>query len=440
LIGGEVGGTEVRLRRDALAIFRAALAAVDPETLARNALAAAAPFHPPLGGRLILFAVGKAAVAMARGAVSVLGNRVADGVVLAPRGDDAASGLPPSLRVHLGGHPLPDADGMEGARAIGDVARDAGPLDRILLLLSGGGSALLTLPHPDISLDELRHVTLLMLRAGATIQELNTVRKHLEVLKGGRLAALAVPAPLTAMILSDVIGDPLDVIGSGPVSPDRSTFAGAIAALERRGVWSELPERVRSHLLQGHTGHIPETPKAGDAAFASVHVNVIGNAALAARAATQEAARLGYQSQMVAAELEGEAREIGADLARAARELDGTGARACRVWAGETTVTVRGQGRGGRNQEVALAAARVLEGARAALVMSAGTDGLDGPTDAAGALATGATMTRARELGLDADEHLESNDAYPFFAALDDLVMTGPTGTNVADIMIVLAG
>jgi glycerate 2-kinase len=432
--------TELRLRRDALAIFRAALAAVDPEALARKALAAAAPFHPPLGGRLLLFSVGKAAIAMARGAASVLGQRIIDGVVLAPRGDTAAVGLPPSLRVHYGGHPLPDEGGMEGARAIGDVARAAGPLDRILLLLSGGGSALLTLPHPDISLDELRHVTMLLLRAGATIQELNTVRKHLEVLKGGRLAALAVPAPLTAMILSDVIGDPLDVIGSGPVSPDRSSFASAIGVLEKRGVWKELPERVRTHLLQGHLGHIPETPKAGDAAFASVHVSVIGNAALAAHAATEAATRLGYESRLVTAELEGEARDIGADLARTALELEVAGVRACRVWAGETTVTVRGQGRGGRNQELALAAARVLNGGRASLVMSAGTDGLDGPTDAAGALATGATLARARELGLDPDEHLERNDAYPFFAALDDLVMTGPTGTNVADIMVVLAG
>jgi hydroxypyruvate reductase len=330
---------------------------------------------------------------------------------------------------------------MEGARDIVQLARRAGPLDQILLLLSGGGSALLTLPHSDLSLSDLRRVTEMLLLEGATIRDLNTVRKHLEMLKGGRLAALAAPASVRALVLSDVVGDPLDVIASGPVSPDSSTFEDAIQVLERRGLWNEAPAPVRQHLLERRMGRMSETPKEGDRVFEKVRVSVVGNAALAARRAAEEAERLGYHNRVVAIDLAGEAREVGTGLAATLRALLQLPARPiCHIWAGETTVSVRGNGLGGRNQELVLAAARELDRARAALVLSAGTDGLDGPTDAAGALATGSTLGRSRALGLDADAYLARNDSYRFFEALNDLIKTGPTGTNVMDLTFVMAG
>jgi glycerate 2-kinase len=431
--------SERKLRRDALAIFQAALAAVDPAVLVRGALSDPSSLLPSASGRLIVLAVGKASLAMARAAHEALGPSVSEGIVLAPRGTEGDA--PPGFRLNRGGHPLPDADGMAGALLVQTAAREAGPDDRVLLLLSGGGSALLTLPHAGITLDDMRQVTGLLLKAGATINELNAVRKHLEVLKGGRLAVLASPAQVSALVLSDVVGDPLDVIASGPVSPDPSTFVDAVNVLRHKQVWDALPASVRRHLEEALEGGLPDTPKDGDPVFRGVHVRVIGNAALAAATAAREAERLGYRSQVETSVLTGEARDVGTDLARRAvsASVEGSGP-ACQIFAGETTVTVRGDGRGGRNQELALAASIRLEGREGALVFSAGTDGIDGPTDAAGALATASTLPRARALGLDPGDFLARNDSYAFFDALGDLVMTGPTGTNVMDLMLAMSG
>jgi hydroxypyruvate reductase len=430
---------ERRLRRDALTILRAALAAVDPERLVRDALRDDPLPVPQAGGRTLLLAVGKAAIPMARAAAAVLGDALAEGVVLTPAG--SPNQVPNRLRLYQGGHPLPDQRGVEGARDIVQLARRAGPLDQVLVLLSGGGSALLTLPHSDLTLGDLRRITELMLLDGATIRDLNTVRKHLETLKGGRLAALAAPASVRALVLSDVIGDPLDIIASGPVSPDLSTFEDAIQVLERRGLWTEAPAPVRQHLLERRMGRMSETPKEGDPVFEKVRVSVVGNATLAARRAAEEASQLGYHSRVVSTEVTGEARIMGALMAENLRaQLQLPLRPICHVSAGETTVSVHGNGLGGRNQELVLAAALGLDRARAALLLSAGTDGLDGPTDAAGALATGSTMGRARALGLNGEAYLERNDSYRFFEALNDLIKTGPTGTNVMDLMIVMAG
>ncbi len=432
---------ETRLREDALSIFHRALSAVDPEVLTSTALGGAllSRLSPPREGRLIVVSVGKAAIAMARGAKVVLGDLVAEGVAVAPSGSGGP--VPAGFRIHYGGHPLPNPEGLAGAREVRDVARGAGPLDRILLLLSGGGSALLTLPLPGISLEDVRRVTDLLTLAGATIGELNAVRKHIESLKGGRLASLAHPAPLTALALSDVVGDPLDVIASGPVSPDPSTFAEALAVLEARAVWERSPASVRAHLELGRDGSVDETPEEDADVFAGVSVKVVGNAARAAQSAAEEARRLGYRARVESTEVTGEARDVGADLAASALRVRGAEALpACIVYAGETTVTVQGSGRGGRNQEVALGAARQLAGEEGVLVFSGGTDGVDGPTDAAGAMATGSTLPRALALGLDPDDHLERNDAYRFFEPLGDLVTTGPTGTNVMDLMFVMVG
>ena len=276
---------------------------------------------------------------------------------------------------------------------------------------------------------------------GATIGELNTVRKHLELLKGGRLASLAHPAPLTGLVLSDVVGDALATIASGPASTDPSTFSDAIATLKARAVWERSPASVRALLQQGFEGRAEETPKEDADVFAEVTVRVVGNAALATKSAAEEAQRLGYRARVDSTEMTGEARDVGTALAASAIRLRaGEGTPSCLVCAGETTVTVRGNGRGGRNQEVALGAALRLSGQEGVLVFSGGTDGVDGPTDAAGAMATGSTVHRALSLGLKPEEHLERNDAYGFFEPLGDLVRTGPTGTNVMDLMLVMAG
>jgi hydroxypyruvate reductase len=429
-----ISSGEARLRRDAHAIFRAALVAVDPERLVRDALLQA-PVRS--SGRLVVLAVGKAALGMARGAADLLGEAISRGIVITPTG--SGGDAPAGFEIYRGGHPLPDSHSLAGARRVRGAVQESGADDHVLLLLSGGGSAMLTLPHADVSLEDVRAVAERLMRAGAGIRELNTVRKHLETLKGGRLAALAHPARVSALILSDVVGDPPDVIGSGPVSPDPTTYADALQVLEGRGILGEVPGSVRAHLERGARGELEETPKPGDPTLEQVGVRIVGSAALAARRATDEAARLGYQARLESAEVTGEARVVGESLGGRAVELRAAGRTACSVFAGETTVTVCGMGRGGRNQELALAAAMRLRGQNGVLVLSAGTDGLDGPTDAAGAIATGTTAARAERLGLDPAAHLERNDSYTFFDALGDLVRTGPTGTNVMDLMLVLA-
>jgi len=418
------------LRDDARACLDAAIAAVDPEGLVARRLRD----RPlPGDGPVHVAGIGKAAAAMARGARAVLGDRIAGGVLVVPEPADAAG-----LAVHVGGHPLPDDAGVRGARAIRDLARGLRAEDRLLLLVSGGGSALATLPPEGVALEDVRATTDLLLRAGADIGSLNSVRKHVDLLKGGRLARLAAPAQVTALVLSDVVGDPLDVIASGPVSPDPTTFADALATLARFDVQDATPAAIRRHLEAA----ADESPGPGDPCFETVDIEVVGNNRLAAEAAVAEARARGYEARLGPDALTGEAREAGRELGELARRIrergDALAAPACVVAGGETTVTVRGGGRGGRNQEVALGAALVLDGLEGVLVLSAGTDGIDGPTDAAGAVATGDTVARGRARGLDARRALADNDAYPFFEALGDLVVTGPTGTNVMDLQIVL--
>lgn len=429
------------LRDDALACVEAAIRAVEPEGLVAAFLAG----HPELvaaSGKIQVAGIGKAAAAMARGARRALGHRLAGGVLIVPAGGEGEA--PAGFEVHGGGHPVPTAEGVEGAEAIRRLAAAAGEGDLLLALISGGGSALMTLPPEGVARAEVGETTGALLRAGATIGELNCVRKHLDRLKGGRLAREARPARVLALVLSDVVGDPLDVIASGPVSPDPTTFAGAIEVLERRRVWAGAPPAVRRHLEAGRRGKVPESPKPGDPCFAGVEVDVVGSNRMAAAAAREEATRRGYATLLLSTRVTGEAREVGRVLAAIGREAAASGnplpPPACLVAAGETTVTVIGGGRGGRNQEVALGAALALAGASGVLVAAAGTDGIDGPTDAAGALAAGDTVARAREAGLDPDRALADNDAYPLFAALGDLVTTGPTGTNVMDLYLVLVG
>ncbi len=447
------------LRADAEACLQAAVAAVEPEALTAGYLERHPKVFPrlppsetlfrlpPFGGtiganQIAVAGVGKAAAAMARGARRVLGDRLSGGILIVPEGqvDEAPGGF----EVHGGGHPIPNDDGALGALHIHRLAAGLGAGDVLLCLISGGGSALMTLPPKDVTLAAVQATTEALLRSGATIGELNCVRKHLDQLKGGRLARLAHPARVVALVLSDVVGDPVDVIASGPVTADPTTFADAVAILERYGVWERVPAPVRRYLAGGLAGRAPESPKPGEPCFERVTTEVVGSNRLAADAALAEAYARGYATLLLTTWLSGEAREVGRVLAAVGREIQARGrpiaAPACVVAAGETTVTVRGAGRGGRNQEVALGAAFALEGAEGVLVASMGTDGIDGPTDAAGAVAGGATLARARRLGLDAGRALADNDAYPFFRATGDLIVTGPTGTNVMDVALVMVG
>ncbi len=378
---------------------------------------------------------GKAGGAMALAIERVLGKRIHSGFVNVK---SASSIRLRHVALNESGHPIPDANGEQGARRIAKIAQDAGADDLIVCLISGGASALLPLPAPPVTLKQKRETTQLLLDCGADIHEMNCIRKHISLVKGGQLARLAFPATVLTLILSDVIGDDLDVIGSGPTVPDRSTFADARAILEKYGIQRSVPREVRERL----STNAPETPKPGDKIFESVQNLIVGSNRLAVDAAANEARALGYRTMILSTFIEGETRDAARVHAAIAKEIRATGRPvkppACVISGGETTVTIRGKGLGGRNQEFALAAAIDIAGLKNAAILSAGTDGSDGPTDAAGAFADGATLERANALGLDAHKFLADNDSYHFFERLGDLIKTGPTGTNVADIRLIL--
>jgi hydroxypyruvate reductase len=342
----------------------------------------------------------------------------------------------------VAGHPVPDEGSVEGAKRVKGLAGSASSGEMVLVLLSGGASSLLALPASNLSLSDVQETTEQLLAAGASIDELNAVRKHLDELKGGGLARLTGPAPVRALVLSDVVGDRLDIIASGPLVPDPTTFQDAIHVLHTRGLWHEVPEAVRKHLLAGSAAETGGEVGASEPRLDDVEIRIIGNNNVAAQSAMAEAARRGFRARLLTTSLEGEARAIGdwvALLEREVRDLSRPVAPpACLVAGGETTVTVKGTGKGGRNQELALAAALAIENRDDVLVACFATDGVDGPTDAAGAWVDGRTVARARERGLDPRQALAANDSYPFFAALGDHITTGPTGTNVMDLVLVL--
>jgi glycerate 2-kinase len=426
----------VILRESARAVFDAALGAGDVGPLVRRALEG---LRLPPGGRVIVVGAGKASGAMAAAAEGVLGERIVDGVVAVKDGH-----LAPTRRVRLleAGHPVPDARGAAAARAIHNLARSARADDLVLVLVSGGGSALTPAPAPPITLQEKQALTRLLLRAGATINQLNAVRKHCSILKGGQLARAANGARVHALLLSDVFGDPPDVIGSGPTAPDESTFAQTLDILDRFGIAGQVAPSIRQRLEDGRRGLIPETPKPGDPLFERVTNTVIGNNRLVTDAAVARAGALGFAPHLLTRTLEGEARAVAARFVQMAREIRAGGGPArppcCLIAGGETTVTVRGQGSGGRCQELALAAAIEMAGLDDVVILAAGTDGSDGPTSAAGAVVDGDSARRARALGLDLAARLADNDANPALAALGDLIVTGPSNTNLLDLYLVL--
>lgn len=384
---------------------------------------------------------GKAGSVMAGAMESLLGDLLTGGRVNVKYGHTT-----PLRRVEVveAGHPIPDAAGVSGTQKIVELLAPLGEDDLVFCLLSGGGSALLPLPAEGVTLQEKQAVTELLLQCGATINETNTVRKHISRVKGGQLARLASPARLVSLVLSDVIGDPLDVIASGPTVPDESTYADCRSILEKYGLRNRLPASVTGHLEAGSKGTEPETPGPGDTVFGRTQTVMVANNRQALDAARIEAEKRGYNPLVLSSSIDGETREVARVYAAMAREIEGYGdpvrRPACVISGGETTVTLKGGGKGGRNQEFVLATVADIEGLERTVVFSAGTDGTDGPTDAAGAVADGRTLLRAAEMGLDADACMDQNDAYHFFEPLGDLVMTGPTHTNVMDLRLLLVG
>jgi hydroxypyruvate reductase len=422
------------LRRDTNTIFRAALAAADPADAVARYLARR---NFDAFRNIYVIGAGKAGASMAQAAERVLGRRITAGLINVKDGHVAKL-----RRIELNqcGHPVPDERGVAGSTRIAEIAAAATREDLVICLVSGGASALLPLPAEGITLEEKQATTRLLLACGANIHEINAVRKHISRIKGGQLARLAAPARVESLLLSDVIGDNLDVIGSGPTAPDASTFATVCAILDRYEIRHRVPASVRERIERGARGEIAETPKPSDPIFGRVRNTVVGGNRLALDAAADAARRLGYRTLILSSTIEGETREIARMHGAIAREIASSGRPlrppACIITGGETTVTIKGGGLGGRNQEFVLAAALEIDGLDRVVVFSAGTDGSDGPTDAAGAIADGQTLARKP----DARAYLERNDSYHYFETLGDLVITGPTNTNVMDVRLILVG
>jgi hydroxypyruvate reductase len=389
-----------------------------------------------LRNRVFIIGAGKGAGLLAQELEIVLGERLAGGVVVIPHGQTVALS---QITPVYGEHPLPGAGSLAGAERIAALLAEKQPSDLICFCLTGGASSLLVSPAPGLSLEDKLAVNRLLLDCGADIYQINSVRKHLSQIKGGRLARWASPAILISFILSDVIGDDLSTIGSGPTVPDPSTFQAAWVVLEQHALLDRVPPAVLTHLRQGCTGALAETPKPGDAVFANVHNFLVGSNRLALNAAAAAAQRLGVTTKIVDDPLCGDTTEAASNFAQTLRALlDTCRTPTCVLAGGETTVQVTGKGKGGRNQEFALVMAQELQGVTGWALLSAGTDGIDGPTNAAGAFVDGQSIDRARGRNLDSQAVLRENDTYTFFAALGDLFKPGPTGTNVMDIKIAL--
>jgi glycerate 2-kinase len=441
-----------RMRENALAIFKAALQAVEPRETVLRSLSRSGDILRIVSGRklikrfdlskidqIYLVGAGKASAPMAEAIEEIIGKRLSAGVVVVKTGHGLNLKKTTVLEAS---HPIPDATGLEAAQKIKTLLEKAQPHDLVFSVISGGGSALLPLPANGLSLTDKQSITQMLLGCGASIQEINAVRKHLSQVKGGQLAKAAAPAPVINLMLSDVVGDDLDTIASGPFVPDRSTFQEVAAILARYDLTARIPAGVWDYVKRGVKGQAPETPKPGAPEFQKVINLIVGSNYQALLAAAGAAQKVGYRPLILSSYVTGETREVAKVHAALAKEVRASGhpvrPPACLISGGETTVTLKGHGKGGRNQEFALAAAIELEGLKEVLVFSAGTDGTDGDTDAAGAMADGHTCTRALQAGMYPSRRLETNDSYPFFARLGDLVITGPTRTNVMDIRLVM--
>ncbi len=436
------------IKQQLVDIFNSALSAADPYNAVKRAiriegdqlLAGEEAYDLRNYERVLAVGAGKGTALMAQAVEDVFGDRIDDGVIIVKYGHTRPLNR---IREIEASHPLPDEAGVKGTEEIIETLKDSDEKTLVICLLSGGGSALLVSPAEGISLKDKQMTTDILLKAGTSIDELNAVRKHLSRVKGGRLASIAYPATVITLILSDVIGDRLDVIASGPTVPDRSTFMDAVKVIEKYNLVKKLPNKVLSILLDGIAGKLPDTPKAGEDCFKKGSPVIVGSIRQAINAARNAANKLGFDTEIVTDKLQGEAREAAvylADLAKMVRSSRKGGKPMCLLSGGETTVNVKGSGKGGRNQELALAFALEIEGVDGITLLSAGTDGTDGPTDATGAIVDGETIHFARKLGVDPEKYLENNDSYNFFKKIDEghHLITGPTGTNVMDVQIIM--
>jgi glycerate 2-kinase len=436
------------LKRDASEIFNAGLKAADPYQAIRRSVnideqgiltVDDRTYDLNRYDRIFVIGAGKASSPMAEALEDLLGSRITEGTITTKYGH----GLPlRTITITEAGHPVPDENGYAGTEHILRLLERSDEQTLIFCLISGGGSALMPLPVSGLTLDDKQKTTQALLVCGATIHEINTIRKHISAVKGGRLAKAAYPGTLISLILSDVIGDDLDVIASGPTVPDMSTYADCMEIINKYDFVDKIPSDVIAYIKRGDSGKESETPKPGDPVFNKTQAAIIGSSSLSINAAKGKADILGYNTLILSSFIEGETKDVARVHTAIIKEILKSGnpvnKPACIISGGETTVTIHGSGLGGRNMEFALAAALEIDGLDGVLVLSGGTDGTDGPTDAAGAYANGSTVKRSLEQGLSALEYLRNNDSYHFFKALGDLVMTGPTMTNVMDLRILL--
>ena len=430
------GDTEAfkEARAHALDILETAISSVDPYRLVKEYIQKDNFFRDIIDNynNIYLLSFGKASVAMARAAFDLLRDKIREGIVITNNPTNYLDSN--SIKTYVGTHPLPSEKNLQNTEKALEMLQKCDKSDLLLVLISGGGSSLLC--KPRIDLKDLRIVTDLLLKSGADIRELNTVRKHLSFVKGGQLVKQT-KATIVSLILSDIVGDPIEFIASGPTAPDSTTYSDAKYVLRKYSIWNKVPESVRATIDRGIKGSLPETPKEDDPVFERVHNVIIGNNELACKKAAETADKLGYETRVLNTRLTGEARNVGEDLAYYATIIPCENRKIALITGGETTVTVKGEGKGGRNQELVLAAARKIE--KENIVFSSiATDGIDGNSDAAGAIADGNTIQRAKKKGLKPEAYLDNNDSYNFFKNLDDLLITGPTGTNVMDIQLIL--
>ncbi|GAX63040.1 glycerate kinase [Candidatus Scalindua japonica] len=441
--------TILKLRQDASTIFKAGLKAVDPKVSVKSyvkrenktLIVDKRKYDLDQFDKIYVIGGGKAGASMAAAIEELIGDHITEGFVNVKYGYTARL---EKIKIHEADHPVPDDAGREGAEKIVRLAESAEERDLIICVISGGGSALLPLPVQGISLSEKQEVTKELLACGASINEINAVRKHMSRFKGGQLARFTYPATLITLILSDVIGSYLDVIASGPTVPDSSTFSDVLEILKRYKIWNKIPDTVRNHFEKGIKGNIPETPKAGESIFSKTQNVIVGSNIQAVMAGAEKAREIGYHSMILSSFVEGETKDVARVHAAVAKEILQSGnpvpAPACVVSGGETTVAIHGKGKGGRNQEFCLASSIDIAGLESVVILSGGTDGTDGPTDAAGAICDGETVERAVEKGMNASNYLCNNNSYVFFENLNDLLITGPTNTNVMDLRLVLVG
>ncbi len=446
--------SQIDLRKIAFQILQTAVQAVDPDQAINRYLqregetliCGSQTYALTNYERIRVIGFGKGSAPMAQTVHALLPDKVTDGLVIVKYGHTLSSDIKIDP-IHLveAGHPVPDQNGLDHTKMMLELISDGTDRDLVLCLISGGGSALLTQPVIGITLSHLQTLTKNLLGAGATINQMNTIRKHLSQVKGGWLAQHLYPATILSLILSDVGGDPLDIVASGPTVPDPDTFSDALSILQEYHLEDSTPPSILTYLKQGQAQNQPETPKPEQPVFERVHNQVVANNAMAAEAAVQKALSLGFQPQFVTQFVEGEARAIGQDIAEQAIGLTTAGKPIALIFGGESTVTLQGGGLGGRCQEMALSAAlhlhekaKNVSPSRDILITCFATDGNDGPNDAAGAFADLQTVLRARKKGFEASAYLDNNDSYHFFQAIDDLIMTGPTNTNVNDLVLVL--